>query len=283
MTEAQTGGAYVGKLTAGVPGALVFLVPADRMRVTWSTVSVTPGGSPKPLHMDESALDVGLVARPLPSAGHVLAVLSWDCILNRMQVGLESQLDTSGLAELAQIRGLVDWRTRTGWSPIVPGDLPQRTGRQLTAITEMIKSVCAQASSKKVRNGTGDGGPGRYITSPSGKSLWVGAWFSWWDRYGGPLWIDVRLKTTQEMVVLAEALTAIGIEHHARSEFAQVLVPLELPLGVEQGTADKRLLAQLMAVVGAVDNLAIEVVPDQAESESGVQTEDAQAAESGAV
>ncbi|MFG1905584.1 hypothetical protein [Kribbella sp. NPDC048928] len=268
MTLAQTSGAYVNKLTAGVAAALAFLVPRDRMQNVWRTISVTPGGAAEPVALPEGALDAGIATMPLGATGHVLAVVSWESMLNRMSAAVGKFGDTAGAAELAQLRGLVEWRTTVGWVPLVPGDLPQRAGRQLQAISETIKSVCSRVSSSKMRNGSADGGFGRYISTPSGKSIWVGIWLHWWDAYGpGPVWAQVSLKTPQEMSLTSDALTGAGIMHHSRPEYTDVLIPLRLPVGAEQGAVELDLVTQVNAVIAALNNLAVEVIEDDAEHE----------------
>lgn len=263
LTLAQTGGAYVNKLSAGVPGVLMFLVPQDRMKNLWRTVSVAPGGAPLPISLTDEEVDAGVKSMPLQVTGHVLAVMSWESLLSRLGAAATEGADTAAEAELAQIRGLVDWRTSVGWMPLTPGDLPQRVGRQLQGVSEVLKSVAMQVSAKTVRNGSGDLGFGRYIATPAGKSLWVGIWLSWWDKRGpGPAWAQVKLKTAQETVLLSEALTVVGVDHHPRTKETDILVSLDLPLGAERGATEESVRRQVQALMTAVDALAVEVIED---------------------
>jgi hypothetical protein len=263
LTPAQTSGAYSAKLAAGAPAALVFLVPADRMLNVWSTISVLLGGA-APLLLQPAAIDAGIASMALPADGHVLAVLSWESLLNRLFAAVGKFGDTAGEAELEQLRGVVEWRTRVGWSPLVPGDLPQRAGRQLASLTEIVKSASAVVSSTKTRNGGGDGGPGRYIKTPYGKSIWFGVWFGWWDRFGpGPLWAQAKAKTSQEVSMLSEAMTAAGITHHARPQQADVLIPVPIPPGAERSATEAAVVTQLDALIAVVDNARVEVIEDE--------------------
>jgi hypothetical protein len=264
LTPAQTSGAYAAKLTAEAPAALVFLVPQDRMRNVWKTVSVAYQIGVAPQELSPDLIDAGLVEVSLAEHGHVLGVLSWESLLNRLSASLGKFGDAAGEAELAQIRGLVEWRTRTGWTPLVPGDLPQRTGRQLASLTDIVKSASTTVSSAKARHGGGDGGPGRYIKTPSGKSLWFGVWFGWWDRFGpGPLWAQAKAKTPQEISLLSEAMAAAGIAHLPRPQEGDVLVPLELPHAAERSATESRVVAQLQALVAVVDGAAVDVIEDE--------------------
>lgn len=94
------------------------------MQNVWNTVCVLLGGAEMPLMLSHGAIDAGIALMSLPEDGHVLAVLSWESLLNRLSASVGKFGDAAGEAELAQIRGLVEWRTRVGWTPLVPGDLP---------------------------------------------------------------------------------------------------------------------------------------------------------------
>jgi len=267
LTSAQTSGAYVEKLTAGVPGALVFLVPQDRMRNLWHTVSVTPGGAIEPAVLSPDTVSLGVESMPLPGAGHVIAVLSWESLLNRIEAAMAKMGDTSGAAELTQIRGLVEWRTTTGWVPFAPEDLPQRVGRQLEGVANVLRSVAQQvaaAAGTKPRNGSGDGGFGRHITTASGKSIWIGIWFRWWDRYGpGPAWAQVKLKTPQQVALTADALTHVGVtDRHVRADRNEIVIPLHLPEGTERGAVEETVLKQVNIIISALDALPVEAIED---------------------
>lgn len=267
LTSAQTSGAYVAKLKAGVPGALVFLVPQDRMRNLWHTVSVTPGGAPEPLLMPADGGSQGVVSMPLAGFEHVLAALSWESLLSRMEAAMAKMGDTVGSAELAQIRGLVTWRTSTGWIPLAPDDLPQRVARQLGGINAVLRAVAQRVAAEagtKPRNGSGDGGFGRHVTTASGKPIWIGTWLRWWDRYGpGPAWTQVRLKATQQVAPTVEALAAVGItDYRVRADRNEVLIPLHLPEGAEQSEVEEEVFKRVSTIVAALDTLPVETVED---------------------
>lgn len=261
LTRAQVSGAYVDRLTTGVPGALVFLVPRDRMRNLWRTISVTPGGAPAPADLPVGSEDTGLAKMPLGESGHVLAVVSWESMLHRLRTVVEGAGDVSGAAELEQIAGLVQWRTSAGWVPVMPEDLPPRVGRQLQALTETLKTVCARSSTTKIKRSGAEGGVGHKISTPSGKEIWIGVWLNWWGAHGpGPAWAQVSLSTIREMALTAQALAGAGVDHHTRQQFRDVLIPLDLAIGAEQETVEAELMSQVGTIIAAVDVLAVEVV-----------------------
>lgn len=274
LTVAQVSGAYTRKLTSNGPAALVFLVPGDRMQNVWSRVSVAVGGAVEPIRLAPDEVDAGQAVMPLPSAGHVLAVTSWQSLLNRMQASISKRGETGADAELAQIRGLVEWRSRTGWTPPLPGDLPQRAGSQLAALTQVVKSAAGDVSVKTPRNGSADGGPGRHVTTPAGKSLWVGIWFTWWGARGpGPLWAQIKAKTAHEISRLSEALTTAGIANHLRQHRGDVIMPLMLPDNAEQDATKAAIVDQLRAIAEVVDSLGVEVIEADDDVAGGAESD----------
>lgn len=273
LTQAQLAGAYGAKLSQHASAALVYLVPADRMQNLWGAVSSAhPGVDCEPITPSEA--DAGLASTALPHEGHVLAVISWDSLISRLSGSLNKHGDSMGQAELDQIAGLVKWRTRVGWSPLVPGDLAQRTGRQLRTLADLVKAVSAEVSSSTTSNGSADGGPGRYVKTPSGKSVWFGIWFGWWDQYGpGPLWAKAKASTAGEISTLSEALVAAGIRHFARPAEADVLIPVHLPQGSERAVAADAVRAQRKSLLDAIEATTVVVVEeDPNTSESGTSS-----------
>lgn len=110
------------------------------------------------------------------SGGRTLACISWGRLLEKLGQAVELAGDARGRGDLAQLAGLVAWRSRSGWLPVQPGDLPDTVGRQLASIGEIVLSAANAVSVAKVRNGSSDTGPGRRRTTPGGRWLWAGIW-----------------------------------------------------------------------------------------------------------
>lgn len=113
----------------------------------------------------------------------VVAATSWTALLDRLRQAMESAHETSNLGDLEQIQGLVNWRTRTGWTPLVPGDLPDRAGRQLSALLDSLLRAAWLASSGKPASRVG--ASGRYLYSPGGREYWAGLRLESWSDHGG--------------------------------------------------------------------------------------------------
>ncbi len=262
LTPAQLSGAYLARLGVGSPGALVFLVPADRLRAVWLKVLIGPGRQTEPDPVDPRDIDAGLVRLTLAS-GHVLAAMSWEALFTRLSASMDRHREPEAQGDLEQIQGLVAWRSRTGWTPLAPDDLPQRAGRQLEALALTIKRAAVRVSASPPRRVTGEGGPGRYVSTQTGKSFWVGLWFLWWGEQGpGPAWAQITVSRTSHLAALGDALRTASIEHRPRTEHTDLLIPLHIPEGAELGTVEDEIVAQLQRVSLVLDAMAFEVVED---------------------
>ncbi len=259
LTKAQLSGAYMNRLTAGVPGALVFLVPADRLENVWTQLVAALGGQALSVGVLPSTVESGLLHQVLPD-GRTLAAITWEALIKRLSTVIARRGETVAAAELDQIEGLVRWRSRTGWTPLVPGDLPQRTGRQLEELTDALRGACAKATAKKLRNGSADGGPGRYVTTTTGKSFWVGIWFGWWGHGPGPAWAQVSVKTSQQLALVSQALTGATVDHRSRAQYLDVLIPLRVPAGAELTAVEASLVEQVRLIASVLDAIQVEVV-----------------------
>lgn len=180
----QTGTAYLDRLASGQSGVLLFLVPEERIPALWPKLLAGPGAGAATASTHAGGAEPANGVRSVPLAGdRTLAIISWCQLLDTRQP-LELAGDARGRGDLEQVAGLVAWRTRSGWLPVQPDDLPDTAGRQLAGISEVVLSAASAASSAKVRNGSTDTGPGRWLKTPSGRWPWAGIWLKGWDRWG---------------------------------------------------------------------------------------------------
>lgn len=255
LTPAQLGSTYLDRLQPGAPGALVFLVPQDRIAALWPRVLSGPGGQPKPITVDPALADADMVRHSMTD-GRVLAAISWNRLLTALRQAMDAASEIRNMEDLAQIQGLVTWRGRVGWTPVLPGDLPDRAGRQLAPLVDSVLRAAGRVSSTKTRNGSADGGPGRYMTTPGGWTIWVGVWFPWWSDYGNtPAWAQVRASSAHSVTAIAARFAGRDHVVFPRPTHSDVLIPLPLPPGAERGELEADLLQQLHAISSALDTV----------------------------
>lgn len=254
LTAAQLGTTYLDRLEPGQAGALVFLVPQDRIAALWPRVLAGPGQSPVSAEVDLAVADAPFLTHTVGD-GRFLAAVSWTRMLTLLRDAMTSSSEQSNLSDLAQIEGLVGWRTRTGWTPLLPGDLPGRTGRQLAALTSSVMRAAGTASATTAKNGSGDYGGGRHIRTPGGRSYWVGLWWEYWGRYSNtPVWVQIKTSQSEPTLSLSElSMLVPGVMKGPSG--SDMLVPIMLPLGAEQGAVEASIAAQLAAVNHALDSV----------------------------
>lgn len=269
LTAAQLSTAYLDRLAPGQGGVLLYLVPEERVTALWPKLLAGPGGGAAvETPAVEGTLSVSARSAGLPD-GRRLAVISWARLLDLLANGIDLAGDSRARGDLEQLAGLVAWRSRTGWLPTQPGDLTDTTGRQLASISEVVLSAASAASSGKVRNGSGDNGPGRWMQTPGGRWFWVGVWLKGWDRWGhGPVWVQVGAKSEASFVALTKALAAL--EHGVgpgRFRLGPKYwgTPLEVPAGLERDDAHASLVTQLTTLAALIDTAGIGVVTEEPE------------------
>src|SRR5262249_29548378 len=136
-----------------------------------------------------------------------LAATSWEHLLAVLR---EALTVAGGATEMAGL-GSVDRRGARsgggGCAALGPGGTPARVGRQLSELVPALHRAAQEVSAARLRNGSGDHGAGRHITTTNGHSLWVGVWLACWGRYGhSPAWVQLRASKGIGVDALAEAL-----------------------------------------------------------------------------
>lgn len=256
LTEHQKGPAYLDLLPTGQPGVLLFIVPEDRLAVLWPQLLSGPGALAS-VPAPSAVVTLSGTAKHDLGDGRILAAVTWPRLLGALRQGVELTGDTAARADLDQLDGLVRWRTRTGWLPLAAGDLPDTAGRQLAGVRDAVLRATAEVSAAKVRNGSGDGGPGRWFKTPGGRWMWAGLWLGQWARTGhSAVWATVSAKSDASFAALSEALSPLDQPNGAgrvRTAPRAWGVPLSVPLGAEIDDATAALTGQLRNLAALVD------------------------------
>ncbi|MGO4664537.1 hypothetical protein AB4Z14_21980 [Terrabacter sp. 2TAF16] len=253
LTPIQRGQSYEARIAAGHAGVVLFLVPDERVAAIWPELLEGPGrypGDAAPHYRPDENVQTFVLA-----SGNVLAATSWQYVLAVMREAMGVANEEENLHDVAQIQGLVEWRSRVGWTPLLPGDLPARTGRQLSALVDALLGAASGISAAKATSGSGDAGAGRYVTSPGGRTVWIGMWLSWWGTYGeSPVWIQAKARPGQPVDLIAAQLRSVpGLV--ARHDRGDVIAPLVVPPGAEIDAVKSSLVAQVRRVLDLLDSI----------------------------
>ncbi len=276
LTKIQSGTAYLERLPKDQPGVLLFIVPEDRLLTMWpklmEIVVDEPVQSPSPTQVSSGVLSHAL------SDKRLLAGISWDGLLDMLQHAIEVAGDIPAKADLEQLRGLVRWRTRTGWVPLTPGDLPDTAGRQLRVLRDCALQAAKTVSVQKVRNGTGDWGPGRYAKTSSGRWMYVGVSLPRWDRHGiSPLWVSVKTRSEASYAAVTAALAPLRLPHGPGRYSLGARdwgVPLAVLPGAERDDVTASLVEQLKRFASLLDLAQGDVATTEPEEDLLLDDED---------
>jgi len=212
LTEAQSGTGYLGWLEEGKAGILMFLVPQDRLANLWRQVLAGPCGLPLDEIPPVNALDADatLLLHSIGD-GRVVAAISWERLLGRLHSAVDSEPVLEGASDLIQLDGLVRQRIHAGWIPQTHEDLPPRVGRQLDGLKRAARTAAERVTLGKVRNGSNDWGPARWVTNAAGgKVFWVGIRLPTWGRLGlSPVWAVVFERHLPELAAYRKALAPL--------------------------------------------------------------------------
>jgi hypothetical protein len=254
LTAPQIGTGYLDWLPEEQEGVLVYLVPANRMPALWPQLLHGPCQMDDVPPPDLAHADAVWLRQPL-AGGRVVAAMSWENLVSRLHAALDGGGEATAAADLAQLDGLVQAQTRTGWIPLATGDLPDRVGPQLVGLRDAAVSVSLLMSKKKVTNATQDIGPGRWITTSSGRAYRVGLHFAAWASLGmTPLWATVWSDDPVRLHAIGEGLSDLrqtGGPGLYRVDQRTWGVPIVIDQGTELGAVGD----QIAAVCSKVSDL----------------------------
>lgn len=193
LTPGQTDGTYLGRLEAGVPGALIFLVPADRVELLVPTLVSAYDLEIEHRRVSEASDHTRWLSYTRPD-NRTIGVVTWPLLLDRIDTALTVASERS---DLDQLRALVSWYISTSWVPRAVGDLSNRTARQIKGLLEAVILVGTHLGAQKWRisQGNSDYANGRWLKSPAGSQVWIGLWLDQWLRHEhSPLWLQAAPK-----------------------------------------------------------------------------------------
>lgn len=268
LTAAQSGSGYLGGLSGN--GLLLFLVPEDRIATIWPKILQGPAAVPQ-AEVPTSAVLLASGARrhatSLPD-GRRIGVVSWQELLERLSPILAA---TDHISDLQQLNGLISSRVSTSWVPVLSDDLDARSGRQLHGLRDVLLTAASAVSGGRVKNGTNDWGPARWITTDAGERLfWAGIRIPAWGSHGlSPLWAVVVNHDPVARATAKKALSGLNTEGGPgvfELDLVTLGVPLVVPPGAELDEVKTSLVRQLTVLK---DLLSTEGVASEDDSPTG--------------
>jgi len=267
LTERQLDDTYLNRLPPGQPGLLVYIAPSNRLPSLWPQLLAGPAGQGLDLPPNLADADQPWLVQRIGD-GRVVAAVAWTTLLGRLSAALVDAGDTASQADLDQLADLVRWRAAEQWVPYVPGDLPDRTARQIQGLRNALVKAAASVSGSKPTRGTSDHGPGRWLSTPEGRKIWAGIWYEPWGRHGSsPAWVWVLPKAPHTTESVYEALATLGGSGGPGvfSVGKRWAIPLAVDVGTELGAVTSSFAEQITEVADLLDAAAVDT--DQTEDD----------------
>ena len=258
--------AYLRRLSDQKPSALLFVAPKARLDSLWTELLRRVAESDLEIEpdSDETKKTVQSVA---VGGGRRLELVSWTSLLDSMADAAAGAEDSRAQADILQLRGLAVREDEDVFLPLRPEELGPDVPRRLMGLKEVVDRATDRlvglglANLRGTRVAPWDSGYGRYLRLAGAGARWGLDFREWATLRDTPLWLRLsgrdqgwtetklleEIRTNLEPLRLSAPPGLIDRGDH-------LLVPIKLPVGVEQD-------AVLDGVVGQLKRIACLIGP----------------------
>lgn len=254
--------AYLERLPANTPSALVFLAPAQRLDILWGELLRRCQAAGLEYRITRSAVAEVRAAALGPSRSLVL--LSWRRLLAFVQQELVAAAEEGAAADVAQLQGLCERMDSDAYLPVhaedLTSDVPWRILQYGQLIDELTEVLFADGLvSITGRRATGGSGWFGRTTDVGEFVLFIGFNAEKWAELAStPLWLSLygpkwTMPTPATRVVLSPLEVADPPRLYVEAN--HLTIPLFIPTGVEHAEIVSSLVAQTREVLGLLPSV----------------------------
>ena len=249
--------AYLKRLPANTPSALLFVAPAARLKALWNELHRIVAKSPSGITLAKGSETTALLSAPAGGRRHLL-LTSWQAMLDRMATEAADAADSDTEKDIGQLRGLAAQQDDIAFLPLRREELGPEFPRRMLGLRRLIDDATACAVDAGFANVRGlqvtprEWGYGRYVRLAA-STPWFGISFNdWAGPQETPLWLwfqgrDLRGKTRRALELLRQ--------RHPPELFesgGDLVVPVELEVGVEYEAVRKAVVERLKEVADLI-------------------------------
>jgi hypothetical protein len=241
---------YIKRLSPSVGGLLLFICPTERFTRLWAEIT-NRCLSKKIMLSATTHLSPGFQVSTIDDQTR-LAILTWDVLLSSLESVLATAVQSTGVADVDQLRGLcerIDQEELKGLDlldPVISGDQwKQDLNRMVDDIVDVLVAR-SHGPAGRYRATPGQGYYKRYMTF-HGMVNWCVEWnLEYLGRFGQScLWLTTTMYTTVKARLL-------GLASLLQSPYHFVGNQLIIPLGGADGLSRSELLIQILNQVEEV-------------------------------
>ena len=255
---------YLNRLPTDKPSVLLFVAPRARFEPLWAELQrrVT----------DEAGLDLECytstehLRSAVVGGERRLMLASWKALLESMAFKASIAGDSRAEIDIRQLLGLTQREDKEAFLPLRPEELGPEFPRRVLGYRRLVRDVATRVSQEEWANkigsrpSSGETYYGWYLLL-AGAGVWFGYGFrNWARRRDTPLWLNFSNRDDgHPKVKLAEVRRKL--ETLLREEppgiidrGTNLLVPINLPLGVEYDTVLDAVVKRLEKIAGLIDS-----------------------------
>ena len=257
---------YLERLPIDKPSALLFVAPDARFESLWTELRrrVVDGG----MDLGTASKDANLRSAKVGD-GCRLMLTSWKFLLDRMASRARGASDSRAACDIQQLRGLTQNEDNEAFLPLRVEELHPEFPRRVLALGRLVRDVATRASQEEWANWTGqqpsigEAYCGWYMLL-AGAPVWFGYWCAPWAQHRDtPLWLEFSessddkcptvtfTEVRHRLAPLQKEVPPGIIDTH---EGRRVLVPINLPVGVEYDTVLDAVAKRLEYIAGLIDS-----------------------------
>ncbi len=249
--------AYLERLPANTPSALLFVAPAARLETLWNELRRTVAKSQSGITLAKGSEATALRSAPAGGKRHLL-LTSWQAMLGRMATEAAAASESDTEKDIGQLRGLAAQQDDEAFLPLRREELGPEFPRRMLGLQRLINDATDCATDAGFANVQGlqvtpqAWGYGRYV-SLAASTPWFGISFHYWAGHKEtPLWLwfrgrDLRAKTRRALELLRQRDPPELFESDD-----DLVVPVELQVGVEYEAVRDAVVARLKEVADLI-------------------------------
>lgn len=240
-------------------GVVMFVTPSARIPSVWAElqrrvreagfISAEPEGATN-FKSDTQVLAVG---------GKILALTSWRALLAQIEAHSEASEDTKTVADVRQLHALCDQMDTEAFLPLSSEELTSSLGRRVVQFEDLADTLTNRLVEESLADVTGLRAAaawycsGRYLRL-RGNAAYLKFDARYWSKLGAsPLWLEIwgaEWRPKSPSAAVSAALDKGGISYSVGANSA--LVPIRLPVAVEEASVIADAMKQLRTIVSAL-------------------------------
>jgi len=243
---------YFNHISPATLGVVLFIAPRIRFTSLWPELIQRCKEASLPV--EGVTPESGEILHRRIGSQKILALTSWRAILAVILEALEAEGNQTASADVRQLQGLCDRMDSEAFLPLHSEEMAPSIGRRVAQYCQLVNDVVTKARADGLGEWKNIGGScgcyGRYLILEEHGCFLQFEPNHWGKLRPTPLWLSVKDKNWKLTPSVSAALAQLESTDPAGviKEEYEMLVPLDLPLGMEQARVVEALVGQIRKI-----------------------------------